>query len=100
MEIRFGSIHEEQFLNHLTGKDFAERAAEHLGEINAIHPFREGNGRTQQLFLEILADRAGHTILRERIDPRAWNEAAIKSFQGDYSALRDVIDEAMVSATS
>ena len=99
MENRFNLIRDEQFLSHLTTSNFAERAALHLGEINAINPFREGNGRTQQLFLEILAQRAGHSILRERIDSVAWNEAVIKSFRGDYGALQDVINKAIVSGT-
>ena len=36
--------------DHLSGLDaaaFAEKAAHVLAELNAIHPFREGNGRTQ-----------------------------------------------------
>lgn len=41
---------------------FAERAGFFLGEINAIHPFREGNGRTQREFVRQLAANAGHTI--------------------------------------
>jgi cell filamentation protein len=99
MENRFRLIREEHWLQHLSQADFAERTAEHLGEINAIHPFREGNGRTQQLFLEILAKQAGHMVLRERIAPEAWNRASINSFQGDYNALRDVIRDSMATCT-
>jgi cell filamentation protein len=99
MEDRFRLIRDERWLRHLPEADFAERAAEHLGEINAIHPFREGNGRTQQLFLEILAKQAGHMVLRERIGPEAWNKASISSFQGDYGALRDVIRDSLATST-
>ncbi len=39
---------------HLCGLDvdaFSQRAGHYLGEINAVHPFREGNGRAQQEFI-------------------------------------------------
>ena len=46
----FAKLAEE---NHLAGQDpnkFAERAAYYLGELNAVHPFREGNGRTPRIY--------------------------------------------------
>jgi cell filamentation protein len=51
--------------NHLVGLDvdtFAARAAYFLGELNAAHPFREGNGRTQREFIRELGLKAGHYI--------------------------------------
>lgn len=51
--------------NHLEGTDlesFARRAAFYLGEINAVHPFREGNGRAQREFIRELGVRAGFSI--------------------------------------
>ena len=51
--------------NHLVDLDaeiFADRAAYFLGELNAAHPFREGNGRTQREFIRELGLKAGHYI--------------------------------------
>lgn len=48
--------------NHLQGlsrADFVERLTHYLAEINAVHPFREGNGRTQRAFLRQLAAEVG-----------------------------------------
>jgi cell filamentation protein len=88
----FAAIQAENGLGGLTREAFAARAAEHLCEINAIHPFREGNGRTQRAFLGRLAEAAGHHVVLERIDPEGWNNASIGSFQqGDYEAMRRVI---------
>lgn len=50
MQRRFRLIGEDTGLQNAPADQFAEHAAEHLSEINAIHPFREGNGRTQRLF--------------------------------------------------
>ena len=33
-----------------------------LGDLNALHPFREGNGRTQRAFLTLLANDAGRGL--------------------------------------
>jgi len=93
---RFTILRKEDGLRGLTPERFAERAAEHVAEINAIHPFREGNGRTQRAFLQILGERAGHPIDLSRIDPGPWFEASVRSFRhGDYAPLRDVILKAL-----
>ncbi|WP_348642746.1 Fic family protein [Mesorhizobium sp. B2-4-15] len=36
--------------------DFAKHLAHVIAELNAVHPFREGNGRTQLAFLAMLAE--------------------------------------------
>jgi cell filamentation protein len=38
----------ENYLVDLDAAMFADRAAYSLGELNAAHPFRDGNGRTQR----------------------------------------------------
>ena len=66
---------------------FAPAAADFLGELNAIHPFREGNGRTQLGFVHLLAQRAGHRLDFSRLDPPAFMRAMIVSFSGDTAPL-------------
>jgi len=100
MARRFTIIRAENGLKRLTSEEFARRAPEHVCEINAIHPFREGNGRTQRSFLERLAEAAGHPLDLARIDSQAWNNASIGSFrQADYEAMRQVILETVVGRT-
>ena len=41
---------------------FVGRQAHYLGEVNALHPFREGNGRAQRVFFGQLARDAGFTL--------------------------------------
>jgi fido (protein-threonine AMPylation protein) len=93
----FEAINAEDDLRGLTADQFAARAAEHISELNAIHPFREGNGRTMRAFLGVLAEQAGHEIDLARIDPQAWNVASIEGFCiDDYGPMRDVIAGAIV----
>ncbi len=57
------------------------------GDINYVHPLREGNGRTQLQYLKQLASRAGHAIDLTRIAPMSWLEASITSHGGDYTGM-------------
>lgn len=41
---------------------FTERITHYYAELNAIHPFREGNGRVIRTFLRLLALRHGYDI--------------------------------------
>ena len=40
-------------------KEMSIRLAYYLGELNMIHPFREGNGRTQRIYIEQLCQNNG-----------------------------------------
>ena len=66
---------------------FVAAAADFLSELNAIHPFREGNGRTQLTFLFLLGERAGHPLDMTRIRPELLMAAMIVSFGGELAAL-------------
>ncbi len=96
MRRQFRTLQRENNLKDLQAAKFAVRTAEHLGEINAIHPFREGNGRTQRVFLRNLAHQAGYAIDLTRLTQDAWLDASIRSFRKqDYAPMERVIREAM-----
>lgn len=44
--------------------------------LNDMHPFREGNGRSQRILLTYLAERAGYELRYSDVAPDAWNHAA------------------------
>jgi cell filamentation protein len=67
------------------------RAAHFLAELNAIHPFREGNGRSQLSFLILLAERAGHPFDLAKMDPDRIMRAVVASFDGAEKPLADPI---------
>ena len=48
------------WLRGLAREEFIARLAEFLADVNALHPFREGNGRTQRALFSQLAHDAGH----------------------------------------
>lgn len=87
----FVGLAKEHHLRGLERGRFIDRAAYYLSEINAVHPFREGNGRTQLLFMTMLAEKAGHPVHVERLDPDAFMKAMIASFDGDLGPLKKVL---------
>lgn len=54
----FSELESEQWLSGLNLKSFVERAAYYVCEINAVHPFREGNGRVIRFYVDFLSARA------------------------------------------
>ena len=59
IEMQFEDLYcklkKENFLKDITDKaEMSKRLAFYLGELNMIHPFREGNGRTQRIYIEQL----------------------------------------------
>jgi cell filamentation protein len=83
---------------HLAGSDlerFASRCAYYLGEINAIHPFREGNGRTQREFIRELALRNGLTIDWRQVSQEEMIEASWRSLRVDNAGLQQVLTKAL-----
>jgi len=93
----FTKLKVEGLLQGLDIVDFSHRAAYYLAEINAIHPFREGNGRTQREFIRLLAQQAGHKLTWKRLSQAENIAASILSHtRGDNSGLATIIQAAIV----
>ena len=58
----FGELAKENALHNLAQDLFVKRLAYYYDQLNFIHPFREGNGRTQRVFWSRIAQDAGYTI--------------------------------------
>lgn len=89
----FSGVKAAKFLEKLPPAEFSAKAAHFLAELNAIHAFREGNGRAQLTFFALLADRAGQPLDLEKLDPNTMLNALIASFEGDESELKAIIAE-------
>jgi cell filamentation protein len=87
----FAQLAKEKHLTGLDPADFSARAAYYLGELNALHPFREGNGRTQREFISHLAHANGYYIAWEHVGQADILTAAIRSFHGDTANLATLI---------
>jgi cell filamentation protein len=88
------------YLKGLAARAFADKAGEIIGDLNYVHPFREGNGRTQVLYLEALARHAGHPIDLTRLVRESWMEASKAAHMGRYGPLADCIHAALMAKTA
>lgn len=87
MNALFGRVRTAPFKPGRPAVEFIRALAVFLAELNAIHPFREGNGRTQLAFASLLSIRAGQPLDLAVLRPRAFLAAMIASFAGDNAAL-------------
>ena len=71
---------------------FVAELADFVAELNAIHPFREGNGRTQLVFIRLIGQQAGHPFRLETVEADEFLTAMIASFGGDLDPLRDELE--------
>jgi len=78
----FTKLENEQTLQFLPKPEFVRRLAWYIGELNALHPFREGNGRVLRVFCWMLGQRAGYDICFEKLTESEWVTACIDSFDG------------------
>ncbi|MFS0783342.1 Fic/DOC family protein [Bacillus sp. 1P06AnD] len=79
----FEKLKREKNLSHLDTQQFSMRAAYYMGEINVLHPFREGNGRTQREFIRELALDNGYIIDWSLIKKEHLLEASIRSITNE-----------------
>ncbi|MCZ4279972.1 Fic family protein [Kiloniella laminariae] len=94
MEKIFTDLAKENYLSNSTDKNhFSERAAHYLSEINAVHPFREGNGRCQLTLLTMLVEHANFKFIEDRLDETNFMNAMIESFSGNNHLLVNCIGD-------
>jgi len=87
MHTLFGGLRSRNGLRGLSREDFAPALARFLAELNAIHPFRDGNGRTQLAFAALIGSRVGHPLNFATLQPQKFLGAMIESFRGDEKNL-------------
>jgi cell filamentation protein len=89
----FRALHGESLLRGLPRDVFIERLTYYLGEVNAVHPFREGNGRAQRAFFEQLAGDAGFILDWQHLDADRNVAASAATMRGDPTLMRKMLDE-------
>ena len=95
MESIMRKLEKENYLENLNIEMLAERLAYYIGEINAIHPFREGNGRTQRMFIECLALKNGFSLDFAKISNEEMLEASVQTFNLEYKLMSKLLLRAL-----
>jgi cell filamentation protein len=91
----FGKLKRENYLRDIDRDKIPKKFAYYFAEINALHPFREGNGRTQREFIRELAINAGYTVHFCDISEEEMLEASKDSFMCNYEKLEEIFSRCM-----
>ena len=79
----FDALKDENYFKGLNKDEFAKSAAVFMNGLNILHPFREGNGRVQRIFMEYLADSAGYALNFKDISDKEMLKASIYGVKGN-----------------
>ena len=91
--LKFERLAAMDYLKNISDDAFFDELSELYHELNMLHPFREGNGRTLRLFTTLLVRNTGRDISFALCDGDMLNIATIKAAQGDMTALREVLKD-------
>ena len=87
----FDKLKKENYLIDTPYQDYVARIADYFGEINVMHPFRDGNGRVQRIFIENLANVSGYSIDFIGITGEEMIEACYDSYRCKNDKLENLI---------
>ena len=86
----------DNYLSDLSKDLLAEKLAYYLSELNVLHPFREGNGRTIREFIRELALKNNYLLDLKKVNPKEFLNASIKSIV-DTTDLTRLINTCLVA---
>ena len=89
----FKKIAKENYLINIPRSRIGERLAYYFGEINALHPFREGNGRTQREFIKSLGLVAGYDMDFSKFNSVQMIQYSDEAFRGNYTSLTNLFNQ-------
>jgi cell filamentation protein len=99
-EAIFQALRRDSLLRHVEFDDLPKPLAELYGNINTLHPFREGNGRTQRLFFRHLLIRRGLYLNWALVTASEKIEACVASHNGDNSRLEAIFSKVLKRVSS
>lgn len=94
-EALFSRIREAGYYVNNKRESFIHHITELYCDINMLHPFREGNGRTERVFITQLIRNAGYDIDFGDIDPDLLMIATIQAANGVMDTIRHIFQVAI-----
>lgn len=86
----FDRLKSYNYFRNLDFEDFVENIVDFYCSTNMLHPFREGNGRTQRIFIAQLIRFCGYDINFSEIDTDELMVATIHSANGITDYLKEI----------
>lgn len=88
----FDRLRQAQWFETHERSELVESVANLFGDLNVIHPFREGNGRAQRILFEHIVINAGYGISWWAVAPDEWVQANVDAVICDYRALESIFE--------
>lgn len=100
LDAAFARLAGAEYLCGLDSLEFAAALADTWTDLTYIHPFRDGNTRSQSFFVSRLAEAAGHPIAWERVDVDSLRRSRLAAVGGHREALVFFIENHLVNPPS
>ena len=94
-DVVFSGIRNDGYLEGLAYDQFVRRLAYHFSEINALHPFREGNRRSQREFIRELALYNHYAIDFSNATWKEMLDASVDAFLCKYEKMEALFDKCL-----
>ena len=94
-EALFDALKKENYFRGLEPESFIQSMASFMNGLNILHPFREGNGRTQRIFLELLAQNAGYALNLSTLNKSTLIQACIQGSKGNLKGFEILLRRLM-----
>lgn len=95
----FSKLEGEDYLSGIPDVDeFSQALASRWADLTQLHPFRDGNTRSQSLFVSTLARRAEHPLAWDRIDVNELHRHRLRAVSGDEQGLSNYLRNAIIPA--
>lgn len=79
---------------------FTKKLAEYYCELNACHPFRDGNGRAQRILFEHIALNAGYNLNFANTEVTQWVNANKHGMVGNYQPMLEIMSKCIFDTDS
>ena len=89
----FSNLKRDNYYQGLSKEEFVDHITNLLADINALHPFREGNGRTQREFIRYIGIKNGYGFDWSKVSAEENIIASYESVNGDNEKLRAIISK-------
>ncbi len=86
----FDALKNENYFIGQSREEFAKNASIFMNGLNLLHPFREGNGRVQRIFMEYLAKELGYILNFKDVSLEEMTLASIKGAKGDLDLMKNI----------
>jgi len=94
-KVLFDALRDENYFKGQSKVEFIESASTFMNGLNILHPFREGNGRVQRIYMQYLAKNAGYALHFENISSEEMVQASIEGAQGNLLLLKEIFTKSI-----